>query len=92
MNKEKINNILILKFRMIELIKSDLDKSKLELDQFKEDKLLIEKNLTDSKETVNELNLKLNELEQLKQGSNSSIESLNAKNFELISKLDEKDK
>ena len=77
---------------MIELIKSDLDKSKLELDQFKEDKLLIEKNLTDSKETVNELNLKLNELEQLKQGSNSSIESLNAKNFELISKLDEKDK
>jgi len=69
-----------------------LDKSKLELDQFKEDKLLIEKNLTDSKETVNELNLKLNELEQLKQGSNSSIESLNTKNFELLSKLDEKDK
>ena len=92
MNKEKINNILILKFRMIESIKSDLDKSKLELDQFKEDNLLIEKNLTDSKETVNELNLKLNELEQLKQGSNSSIESLNTKNFELISKLDEKDK
>ncbi len=69
-----------------------MDKSKLELDQFKEDKLLIEKNLTDSKETVNELNFKLNELEQLKQGSNSSIESLNTKNFELLSKLDEKDK
>ena len=69
-----------------------MDKSKLELDQFKEDKLLIEKNLTDSKETVNELNLKLNELEQQKQGSSSSIESLNTKNFELLSKLDEKDK
>ena len=72
--------------------KTTLAKALGELDQFKEDKLLIEKNLTDSKETVNELNLKLNELEQLKQGSNSSIESLNAKNFELISKLDEKDK
>ena len=79
MNKEKINNILILKFRMIELIKSDLDKSKLELDQFKEDKLLIEKNLTDSKETVNELNLKLNELEQLKQAREKALLNKEAK-------------